>query len=45
MSTGNPPPALYCTDILFKVAFIAENAANEMARVTLFGGLYEDGND
>ena len=45
MSTGNPPPAIYCTDILLQTAFIAENAANEMARFTLFGGLYEDGND
>lgn len=45
MSTGNPPPAIYCTDILLQVAFIAENAANEMARFTLYGGLYQDGND
>jgi len=45
MSTGNPPPAIYCTDMLVKVAFIAENAANEMARFTIFGGLYQDPND
>jgi hypothetical protein len=42
MSTGNPPPPIYCTDILLQVAFIAENFANEMARVTIYGGILED---
>jgi len=45
MSTGNPPPSVWFTDILINCAFIAENAANEMARFTIFGGVYKDPNE
>lgn len=44
-SSGNPPPALWCTDILLRVDFVTENAAHEVARFTLFGGLHKDKND
>ena len=45
MSTGSAPPPVYCTDIQIRVDFPAEDAANEIARFTIHGGLYQDAND
>jgi hypothetical protein len=43
MSDGNPPQeGLWCTDILLQFAWPAENAAHEVARFTLFAGIYRD---
>lgn len=39
------PPPVWCTDILVNVAFDADGAQHEMARFTIFGGIYEDPND
>jgi hypothetical protein len=42
-ANGNSPTdGLWCTDILLRIDFVTENAAHEIARFTLFGGIYKD---
>jgi hypothetical protein len=42
-ANGNAPTdGLWCTDILLRIDFVTEAAAHEIARFTLFGGIYKD---